>query len=135
MNGRQASGLRTVLLASVFYAGVGLTVAAAQPKTPGQQPAPENGAQATQTVRTVSGDITDQQRLQADKDTDNWLLYGRTYDNQRFSPLKDINADNAGKLQMRRDIYNLDKGTILRPPVRAQKVGESFRTKDLPSKE
>jgi PQQ-dependent dehydrogenase (methanol/ethanol family) len=88
------------LLTSVFYAGVGLSLAVAQTKTPGEQPAPpENGAQQTQTVKPVNGDITDQQRLQADKDTDNWLLYGRTYDNQRFSPLKDVNAGNVGKLQ------------------------------------
>ena len=28
----------------------------------------------------------------------NWLSYGRTYDEQRFSPLKRINADNAKNL-------------------------------------
>jgi hypothetical protein len=27
-----------------------------------------------------------------------WLTYGRTYDEQRFSPLKQINADTIGKL-------------------------------------
>ena len=36
--------------------------------------------------------------LAANADTANWLLHGRTYDEQRFSPLKKINADNVGKL-------------------------------------
>lgn len=100
MSDRQKSGLRTVLLTSVFYAGVGLTLAVAQTKTPGEQPAPpEHGTQQTQAARQVNGNITDQQRLQADKDTDNWLLYGRTYDNQRFSPLKEVNAGNVAKLK------------------------------------
>src|SRR5258708_2392609 len=28
----------------------------------------------------------------------NWLSYGRTYDEQRYSPLRKINADNAHRL-------------------------------------
>jgi glucose dehydrogenase len=58
-----------------------------------------NDASSTQTVRTANRGITDKQRMQADKATDNWLLYGLPYDNQRFSPLKAINARNVGKLQ------------------------------------
>src|ERR1017187_2922908 len=42
---------------------------------------------------------TDQQRLNANADPDNWRLYGRTYDNQRFSPLTGINAGNVSKLR------------------------------------
>jgi hypothetical protein len=34
----------------------------------------------------------------ADRDATNWLSYGRTYDEQRFSPLTKITADNAQKL-------------------------------------
>ncbi len=34
----------------------------------------------------------------ADADTDNWLSYGRTYDEQRFSPLTDISDSNVGQL-------------------------------------
>jgi alcohol dehydrogenase (cytochrome c) len=43
----------------------------------------------------VNVDITDPMMLNADADTKNWLLHGRTYDNQRFSPLKRINTDNV----------------------------------------
>ena len=31
---------------------------------------------------------------------DDWLMMSRTYDEQRFSPLKQINKQNVSKLQM-----------------------------------
>ena len=31
---------------------------------------------------------------------DDWLMFSRTYDNQRFSPLKQVNRENVGRLQM-----------------------------------
>src|SRR5271154_5904731 len=31
---------------------------------------------------------------------DDWLMYSRTYDAQRFSPLKQINLGNVGQLRM-----------------------------------
>ena len=34
----------------------------------------------------------------SDKDTGNWLMYGRTYDDHRFSPLNQINDKTVGKL-------------------------------------
>src|SRR5712672_2451518 len=41
----------------------------------------------------------DAQRMQADEPTgDNWLMYGRTYSEQRFSPLRDINDRNVKDL-------------------------------------
>jgi alcohol dehydrogenase (cytochrome c) len=42
--------------------------------------------------------VTDSMMLNADADENNWLLHGRTYDNQRYSPLKQITADNAKSL-------------------------------------
>src|SRR5579864_3083719 len=36
--------------------------------------------------------------INADKDPGNWMSYGRTYSEQRFSPLNKINADNAKNL-------------------------------------
>ena len=32
--------------------------------------------------------------------SDDWLMYSRTYDAQRFSPLKQITRDNVGQLRM-----------------------------------
>ena len=40
----------------------------------------------------------DDKALADDQDGHNWLAYGRTYSEQRFSPLAQINADNVGHL-------------------------------------
>jgi len=45
-----------------------------------------------------SGAIDEARLLAADSDADNWLAYGRTYDEQRFSPLEQINGGNVGEL-------------------------------------
>jgi alcohol dehydrogenase (cytochrome c) len=42
--------------------------------------------------------VTDDRLLNADKDPNNWLIYGRTYDSNRYSPLSQINARNVKKL-------------------------------------
>ncbi len=42
--------------------------------------------------------ITDDMMRNADFDRDNWLLHGRTYDNQRYSPLDQITAENVKAL-------------------------------------
>ena len=36
--------------------------------------------------------------LAATNEAENWLLHGRTYDEQRYSPLQEINTDNVGEL-------------------------------------
>lgn len=43
-------------------------------------------------------DVTNKMMREANKDDNNWLLYGRTYSNQRFSPLKQVDAQNVRKL-------------------------------------
>ncbi len=35
---------------------------------------------------------------QVDQDAGNWVMYGRTYDDHRFSPLKQINEQTVEKL-------------------------------------
>jgi alcohol dehydrogenase (cytochrome c) len=42
----------------------------------------------------------DQALVGANGDHDNWRLHGRTYDNQRFSPLTQINKNTVGKLAL-----------------------------------
>jgi glucose dehydrogenase len=44
--------------------------------------------------------VTDSMMLNAASDDNNWLLHGRTYDNQRYSPLKQITADNVNSLNL-----------------------------------
>jgi PQQ-dependent dehydrogenase (methanol/ethanol family) len=52
----------------------------------------------TQLPAGTNVNVTDSMMLNADPDENNWLLHGRTYDNQRYSPLKQITADNAKSL-------------------------------------
>lgn len=42
--------------------------------------------------------VDTQRMLRADKDPGQWMSYGRTWDEQRFSPLKQINDRNVGDL-------------------------------------
>jgi len=42
--------------------------------------------------------ITDSMMQNAGADENDWLLHGRTYDNQRYSPLKQITAENVSSL-------------------------------------
>lgn len=42
--------------------------------------------------------ITDKE-LSDESNTADWLAYGRTHSEQRFSPLKDINVDNVSGLK------------------------------------
>src|SRR5215471_1404645 len=51
-----------------------------------------------------SAKVTDAQILDADDQPGNWLTHGRTYSEQRFSPLKQINDHNADRLGLAWDI-------------------------------
>src|SRR5690349_11017304 len=42
--------------------------------------------------------IDDARLVAADRDSANWLTYGRTYSEQRFSPLRQINDSTVGRL-------------------------------------
>jgi quinohemoprotein ethanol dehydrogenase len=45
-------------------------------------------------------DVDDARLVNADKDVANWLTYGRTYSEQRFSPLKKIDDHNVQQLHL-----------------------------------
>src|SRR5215471_3456631 len=45
-----------------------------------------------------SAPLDDSSLRNSDKDSGNWLMYGRTYDDHRYSPLKQIDEQNVGKL-------------------------------------
>jgi len=47
---------------------------------------------------TPHANITDAQIAAAETQSENWLTYGRTYSEQRFSPLEQINDHNAARL-------------------------------------
>ncbi len=46
----------------------------------------------------TSASVSDAQIVKADNQPGNWLTYGRTYSEQRFSPLHSIDDHNAGQL-------------------------------------
>jgi quinohemoprotein ethanol dehydrogenase len=52
--------------------------------------------------------IDDERLVEADRDTANWLMYGRTYDEQRFSPLRQINESNVHRLGL---VWSRELGT------------------------
>jgi len=47
--------------------------------------------------------------VNADSEPGNWLAHGRTYDEQRFSPLDQITADTIGQLSL---AWSLDTDTV-----------------------
>lgn len=44
--------------------------------------------------------VTDNRLIKADSEESNWLTYGRTYDEQRFSTLTEINKNNVSELKL-----------------------------------
>ena len=48
--------------------------------------------------RRSAADVTAARIIGADKEPHNWLSHGRTYSEQRFSPLNKINTDNVEEL-------------------------------------
>jgi quinohemoprotein ethanol dehydrogenase len=50
------------------------------------------------TERRAAADVDAARIAHAERDSANWLSYGRTYSEQRFSPLSQITADNARNL-------------------------------------
>jgi PQQ-dependent dehydrogenase (methanol/ethanol family) len=83
-----------------FCAALWTGAAMAQAPEPGHDtsPAPPPPVVAEAKPITANVTISDAQLLAADKDQNNWLLHARTYDNQRFSPLKQISPANVKKL-------------------------------------
>ena len=44
--------------------------------------------------------VTDERIANADNEPGNWLAHGRTWSEQRFSPLDQVNTDNVGQLSL-----------------------------------
>jgi quinohemoprotein ethanol dehydrogenase len=59
--------------------------------------------QATEKPANVNGARV----FAADREPENWMVHGRTYDEQRFSPLKQINDQNVSQLKLAW-FYDLD---------------------------
>src|SRR5689334_2340027 len=96
----KAAGVGFLVL-SLAMAGPLLAQAPA-PDSHGAAPAPAPATEVAGAVvaKAITADVTidDAKLLSAAGDQDNWLLHGRTYDNQRFSPLTQIDAKNVQRL-------------------------------------
>lgn len=77
MSGKQLPITASVLLGTLICLIVVPTLQARVPETTG---------------------VTGARIIQADKEPGNWLSHGRTYDEQRYSPLTQIHADNVSEL-------------------------------------
>jgi PQQ-dependent dehydrogenase (methanol/ethanol family) len=105
--------LGKILGAGALLAGVSLAVA--QERVEPARPA----LPVTVTLEPVTANIasTDPQLLNANADQDNWLLHGRTYDNQRFSPLTQINRENVGKMAIKALIHTGQVNSFEATPI------------------
>ena len=72
-----------------------------------EAPEPAENAKETQAPSAI-GQIDDARINNADSEPGNWLAYGRTYEEQRFSPLKQINKDTVKDLGL---AWHKDMGT------------------------
>jgi glucose dehydrogenase len=57
-----------------------------------------NAIQPANALRTPPIKVSSDRLLTASTDPDNWLMYGRDYGNQRFSPLAAVHRDNVRNL-------------------------------------
>ena len=85
-------------LAGGFCAVALLSLGASSQERLPQAQAPQP-ATITATAITADVNVTDAMMLNAAKDPNNWLLHGRTYDAQSYSPLTQINKKNVSKLK------------------------------------
>ena len=53
--------------------------------------------------------VTEERLLNAAKDGNDWLIYGRDYSGSRYSPLDQINASNVAKLK---PLYTISLGSL-----------------------
>jgi len=66
-----------------------------------------HGAHDDNSGTGAKGPLNEARLLRADGEPGNWMLHGRTYNEQRFSPLKLVNDKNAGELGLAW-FYDLD---------------------------
>ena len=60
----------------------------------------KSNSPATQRETIAPANVDSARLVNADQQPGNWMSYGRTYSEQRFSPLKQINDQNVGQLAL-----------------------------------
>jgi quinohemoprotein ethanol dehydrogenase len=99
-----AAGAAALVLLAVYFAS--LPNGSESEPTPG--PPSGDGEVAVAGQRSAIGLIDDQRILDAESEPGNWLAHGRTYHEQRFSPLTQIDRDNVSSLGL---AWSKDMGT------------------------
>jgi PQQ-dependent dehydrogenase (methanol/ethanol family) len=89
--------VKSILIALIV---VSLSGGCGGSKQPRDKPSatPDAGATAAEAAGPAVTKVDKARLVSADSEARNWLSHGRTYDEQRFSPLADINRNNVGKL-------------------------------------
>jgi PQQ-dependent dehydrogenase (methanol/ethanol family) len=97
MKTRYANILMTV---AIPLAGLLLVVAASCSKQPGDESVEPTVTEAVEvtTAAVAPAAVNAQRIINADQEPGNWMSHGRTYDEQRFSPLQAIHDGNAERL-------------------------------------
>ena len=71
-------------------------------------PATTPAQQRVEHIRAATLSMNDERIRAADSEPGNWLAHGRTYSEQRFSPLEEVNDGNVGELGL---AWYFDTGT------------------------
>ncbi len=79
-----------ILIGLIIVAAVALYIYV-DPRGPSSQPVSEESPQAKEADIGGIGQIDDERIINAESEPGNWLAHGRTFEEQRFSPLNQIN--------------------------------------------
>ena len=74
-----------------------------------EAPAEETPAAPAQAVARAVVDVDGARIVNADSEPGNWMSHGRTYSEQRYSPLSQINDQNASELGL---AWSFNTGTV-----------------------
>ena len=94
--------MRIAFLVPVLLCAIAPAIAQERAPEPTAPPVPVTILSKAVTASVAS---TDESLLNAAGNQDDWLLYGRTYDNQRFSPLTQIDRSNVKRLAIKAIIH------------------------------
>jgi len=61
---------------------------------------PQSNSPGSAPETAFPANVDSSRLINADQQPGNWMTYGRTYSEQRFSPLKQINDQNVGQLAL-----------------------------------
>jgi quinohemoprotein ethanol dehydrogenase len=91
--------MRALLAIVAIIIAVAVYYIANRPQDEAPPPAAEPEVAAEQQTPAPTIGLIDDERIQAaESEPGNWLAFGRTYEEQRFSPLTQINRENVGDL-------------------------------------